>query len=616
VAAGAQIRPRAAAGTVTMPPLREMLGREMGRIAQIRASLRLVWDASPGWMLGSAAVLLLQSIFPPLLLLVLKRIIDAVGHAGPLDSRHVLWLVALAAAIAVAETIARAVATLVSEAQGLCVSDHIQQLLIAKSSDLDLAYFESPEHHDVFHRAQQDAPARALHLAAAFNQLLRSSATLFGLLILLLSFHWILVAALLACMVPTVVVRMRYARELRALIESSTALERLTFYQRSLLTTLEPAKEVRLFDLAGMLKEQFTAGRRRLRGERLAIARRRAQIEIATQVFAELAIFGSLAFIVARVAPGETGGLVIYFWALQFGRSLLNEAMAAMLHVYEDNLFLSDLFGFLRLEPDVRAPASPAAVPRPMRRGITLDHVSFRYPGSERPVLEDVSLEIRPGEKIALVGENGSGKTTLVKLVCRFYDPTGGTIRLDGTPLRDFTPEALRREIGVVFQDYMRYGFTARQNIWVGDTSLPATSPAIEGAAKAAGVDATIRRLPHGYETQLGRQFDGGTDLSIGEWQKIAIARAILRDSQIVILDEPTSALDAQAELEVFEQFARLAEGRTTLLISHRLSTVRMADRIYVLDRGRIIESGTHDELMQNPLKYAQLFDMQARRYR
>jgi ATP-binding cassette subfamily B protein len=251
-----------------------------------------------------------------------------------------------------------------------------------------------------------------------------------------------------------------------------------------------------------------------------------------------------------------------------------------------------------------------------MRTGIALDHVSFQYPLSERKALDNVSLDIRPGEVIALVGENGSGKTTLIKLLCRLYDPTVGTIAIDGIDLRQFNTTALRREISVTFQDYVSYHLTARENIWLGNVELPADDERIVAAAKLSGADEVIARFRHGYETCLGNWIEKGEELSVGEWQKVALARAFARDAQVMILDEPTSSLDARAEHEVFQRFRQIMQGKTTILISHRLSSVRMADRIYVLDQGRIVESGTHDELTERCGTYARLFEMQAQYYK
>jgi ATP-binding cassette subfamily B protein len=375
------------------------------------------------------------------------------------------------------------------------------------------------------------------------------------------------------------------------------------------------AKEIRLYDLGPLLMRRFRDLRRKLRGERLGIAARRSVAELAAQTGATAAIYGSLAFIAYRTVQGTNtlGDLVMYYQAFQRGQGFLQGMLGGLAGIYEDNLFLSNMYEFLDLKRKVVEPAQARPVPRPMQTGIVLSHVGFQYPTGARKVLEDVSLAIRPGE---VVGENGSGKTTLVKLLCRLYDPTGGTITLDGVDLRRFETAALRREFSVLFQDYAQYHLTARENIWFGDTSLPPDHERVVAAARDSGADDVIRGLPKGYETVLGKLFEEGEDLSIGEWQKVALSRAFLRDAQILVLDEPTSSLDAKAEQAVFENFRKLASGRTAILISHRFSTVRMADRIYVLRDGRIIEGGTHEELIRSGGTYAHLFETQARQYR
>jgi ATP-binding cassette subfamily B protein len=590
-----------------------------GNLGHFNDSVRLVWRASPGWMLLAFAIMLLESSFPPLLLLVLKRIMDSVAAADAhARINHVMWLVVLAAAIAMADAAVRAVASVVSEAQGQAVSQHMHELLLAKSTGLDLAYYEDHEYHDTLHRAQQEAPQRVLHLMTSLNQVARASATLMGMLVLLLFFDWIVILLLLAFVGPTVLVRARHEKEQHRRHERTTPLERQASYLSSLMTRVEPAKEIRVFDLGAYFLARFSALRTEIGRQRLSMARQRARIEFFTQFLPEIAIFSCLALLAYRAMQGAVsfGGVVIYFWALQWARSLLNETLSGVVGIYKDTLLLSSLHAFLRLHVRVSEPERPVPVPRPLASGITVKNLSFRYAGKDDDALQEVNLVIRPGQKVALVGANGSGKTTLAKLLCRLYDPTRGDIRLDGISLRAFDTAALRREIGVVFQDYLCYELTAADNIALGSADRTMDESAVATAATRAGVHEAILRLPHGYATQLGRHFEGGMELSIGEWQKIALARAFTRDSQILILDEPTSALDPEAEYELSKRFFDLAEGRTAIVISHRLSTVRMAEQIHVLDRGRIVESGSHDELMSRGAKYARLFNLQAEPYR
>jgi ATP-binding cassette subfamily B protein len=358
--------------------------------------------------------------------------------------------------------------------------------------------------------------------------------------------------------------------------------------------------------------------RKAFRRERLEITRKRSVADLLAQVCATLAVFGSFGFIAYRTVQGiiTLGDMVMYFQAFQRGLGYLQGMLGGAADLYEDNLFLSNLYEFLDLKPKVKQPLYPVPVPRPMKKGLSFKNVSFKYPTSNGNVLEDISLSIEPGEVVALVGENGSGKTTFVKLMCRLYDPNEGAITLDGLDLRRFETTALRREISVIFQDYVKYHLTARENIWFGNILLPPDHKDIEKAALHSGADNLIHRLPKGYETPLGKWFEDGEELSIGEWQKIALARAFLRDAQVIALDEPTSALDAKSEYEVFRNFRKLLDGRSAVLISHRFSTVKMADRIFVFDAGKIIEKGTHDQLMDLGGTYAEFFEKQAQHYK
>jgi len=590
-------------------------------IAQLRRTLRLVWQSGPGWTVASLALLVVQAVLPLLTLYLIKLVVDAVAVAIPdkgVAFGPVAVLVGLAGAVALVSAVCRSLAGFVSEGQAQAVTDHMHDILHAKAVEVDLEHYENSQYHDTLQRALQEASFRPTHILNGLIQVAQSGIALLVMAGLLFSFHWGVAVILFLAAVPGVILRARYAGLSYRWQRQHTTTERRAWYFHWLLTGIVHAKEVRLFDLGPLFRRRFRDTRTHLRRERLRLSTKRSAADLAGQSSLILAVFGAYAFIAYRAVQGAItiGDLVMYYQAFQRGQDFLREMLTGLAGLYEDHLFLRSVYEFLDLERKVLEPPAPKAVPRPMRAGIVFDHVSFHYPTGTRKVLQDVSLTIRPGESVALVGENGSGKTTLIKLLCRLYDPTGGTITVDGVDVRDFATAALRREIGVIFQDYAQYQVTAKENIWFGNVEAATDHDRIVAAARRSGADEVIKGLKHGYDTVLGKWLEDGEELSIGEWQKVALARAFMRDAQIVVLDEPTSALDAKAEYEVFERFRRLAEGRTTILISHRLSTVKMADRIYVLGDGRIVESGTHDQLVREGGRYGRLYETQARQYR
>jgi len=601
----------------------ESIRLKIRRALQMGRTVRFVWESAKGLTIANGVLVVLQGVLPLLPLYLMKLLVDAVT-AGPtapdkgVALKHVLLLVGLMGAATLFAFLTRLVAGLVSEWQAHIVTDHMNDVLLTKSVEVDLEYYESARYYDTLHRAQREAPTRPISIVNGLAQIGQNGISLLAIAGLLLSFHWIIAAVLFAAVISGTAVRLLYSGKMYRWQREQTSTERHASYLNWMLTGSGHAKEIRLFDLGSLFISRFRATRRKLRRGRLAIARRRILADFATQTFATAAIYGSYAYVAYRAMWGKItlGDLVMYYQAFQRVQGFLQGILGSLAGLYEDNLFLSNLYEFLDLKRTVIEPAPARPVPQPMRRGIVLDHVSFRYPAGARKVLEDVSLAIRPGEVVALVGENGSGKTTLIKLLCRLYDPTGGTISIDGVDLRQFATKALRREIAIIFQDYAHYHLTARENIWFGNIALPPDQERVVAAARRSGADGVIAALPHGYDTILGKWFEDGEELSIGEWQKVALARAFMRDAQIIVLDEPTSSMDAKAEYEVFQSFRRLVSGRTAILISHRFSTVRMADRIYVLKHGGVIEGGTHEELISRRGVYADLFEKQARAYR
>lgn len=585
-------------------------------------ALRLVWSVAPGWTTASVLLTVLQGVLPLATVWLVKLIVDGVAEGVSATDRGTAFrgvaiLIIIAGAVGLAGAVMRSLATMVDEALGRTVADHVTDVIHAQSVAVDLEYYENSRYHDALYRAQQEAPYRPTSIVRNLTSTGQALVTLVSMAVLLLTLHWAVGLIVLGAAVPAAVVRVVYSGKLFTWRRRRTETERQAYYAHWLLTDSTHAKEVRLFGLGDHFRAWHRRLRNKLRRELIALATRRSLAELGAGAAAVFAVFGTFAYIAWRAIQGAitVGMMVMYYQAFQTSLGSLQAVLRGFASLYEDSLFLSYFDEFMALEPRVRPPDDPETVPRPMQGGIRFDGVDFSYPDTERTALQNVSLTIRPGEVTALVGPNGSGKTTLVKLLCRLYDPSAGSITLDGTDLRRFDVVDLRRHMSVIFQDFGKYQLTARENIRLGNVMLDEADTAIEAAARDAGADDLISGLRHGYGTLLGKWFDEGEELSVGEWQKIALARAFVRDAQILVLDEPTSALDPQAEWDVFQHIRELARGRAVVLISHRFSTVRTADRIHIFDQGRIIESGSHDELVTLGGRYAHMYEVQARAY-
>ncbi|MCT7958515.1 ABC transporter ATP-binding protein [Laspinema palackyanum] len=591
-------------------------------LQNIKRATQLVWQSAPGWTIASLVLLLVQGVLPLLSLYLMKLLVDTVtvGIAEPdktIIFRQILLLITLVGIATLVSDFCRSLGNFTTEAQSQVVTDYVHDMLHAKSIEVDLEYYENAQYYNALHRAQQEAAFRPPRILTSLIQVAQNAVSLVAIAGLLLSLHWSIGAILFAAAVPGLLVRLKHTGKLFQSQRGWTSLERIAYYFHWMLTHDTYAKEVRLFDLGSLFRTRYRHLRQEIRQQKLILARQRSMTELATQASATLAIFAACGFIAFQTVQGAItlGGLVMYYQAFQRGQGFLREMLSSVASLYENSLFLSNLYEFLDLKRAISEPLHPQPMPKPLQIGIEFHNVGFHYPHSSRALLENINLTIKAGNIVALVGENGAGKTTLIKLLCRLYEPTKGKITFDNIDLRQLTTTDLRREISVVFQDYVHYNLTARENIGFGNIDLLSDDKQIVAAAQAAGAEVAIAKLPRGYDTTLGTQFDQGEELSIGEWQKVALARAFLRQSQIIILDEPTSALDAQAEFEVFEQFRQLTRGKTAILISHRLSTVKMADRIFVLKNGSIVESGSHWELLELGGTYTRLFEMQAKNY-
>ena len=589
-------------------------------LINLKKAIGLVWRTTPLWTTVTAVLLLVQGLFPLVSLYLMKLLVDTITAsigAGTSDFSEVILLVILAGITVLIGNLLGSLSGYANEAQSQIITDSINDILHAKSIELDLEYYENTNFYNALHRAQQEASYRPQQILNSLVQLAQNAISIIAITSLLISLHWSITIVLLAAALPGLFVRLKYSGKLYRQQQSWTIKERIAWYFHWMLTLDSYAKEVRLFNLGSLFRQHYRNLRQEVRRERLALARRRSLATFTTQASATLAVFSACSFIAYQTIQGQItlGSLVMYYQGFQRGQAFLGQLLSSLASLYENSLFLSHLYEFLDLKPKVTNPVYPQPVPHPLKIGLTFERVSFHYPHSSRPLLEEINLTIPAGETVALVGENGAGKTTLIKLLCRLYDPTSGRITIDGMDLRDLNATDWRQEISVVFQDYVRYNLTVRENIGFGNIANLAEDEEIIKAAQKSGAEQAIARLPQGYDTMLGTQFDDGEELSIGEWQKVAIARAFLRPAQILILDEPTSALDARAEYEVFEQFRQLIQGKTAVLISHRLSTVKMVDRIFVLENGRIVESGSHEELLRIGGTYARLFAIQAKYY-
>ncbi|SPJ14654.1 Xenobiotic-transporting ATPase [Syntrophobacter sp. SbD2] len=589
----------------------------------MRRAMRLVWRSSPGYTLSSIGLIIVQGILPLASLYLMKLIVDGVaaGITSPVgiseSFRKIIILIVFSCLVALLAALCQSISEIMRETQGEIVTDHVSDMIHKKSVEIDLAYYDYPVFHDTLHLAQHEAPYRPTRIVKSATQLCQSSISLIAVGALLIHLNWMIAVALFVALIPGFIARLNFADRMHEWQLRRTKMERKSSYYHWMMIDGVPAKEMRLFGLGPLFINGYRLLRAQLRKEKLSISTRRTLFELITNSCGLLTLFGVFAFFTYETVSGRMtlGDMVMYYQAFQRAQGYLQEFLTHLSGLYEDNLFLSRFYEFIDLKPMIVAPAVPSEFPKPLREGILLNNVCFQYPTHHKPVLKNIDLKIAPGQVVALVGENGSGKTTLVKLLCRLYDPTNGSITVDGINLKQFDLQALRKNFSVIFQDYIHYDVTARENIWFGNIELDPHDERVARAAEHTGAAQAIQKLSKGYATPLGLRFDEGEELSIGEWQKVALARAFLRDAQFVILDEPTSSLDVRSEYEVFNSFHRLLHGKMGIIISHRFSTVRMADYIYVMSEGEISERGTHEGLVRQGGIYAGLFEMQAQNY-
>ncbi len=594
--------------------------RERARaLRNIPALMRIVWASGPWVVSAGWGFRILGALVPIAMLSVAKLIFDAiqVSTSGGALREDFWWLVGLECALAVGGSVIGRVTWFFDALLADRFTRHVSVRVMEHSSRLDLTSYENAAFQDKLERARAQATDR-IAMVQAISTLAQQLivATTLSLSILYFS-PWLLLALVLAVL-PAFIGESHFAFLGYSLNISQTPIRRQLDYLRVLGASKESAKELKLFGLSPFITGQYAALSDTLYEQNVALAKRRLWAGALLSLISTGSYYGAYAFVIYRTVTGELtwGTLQFLAGSIAGASSSIQNIFSTFATIADQSLFLTDLVEFFKARPTIESKASAIPAPRPIRDGFVFEDVTFAYPGRDRPVLQHLDFRISCGERVALVGENGQGKTTLVKLITRLYDPTGGRILLDGVDLRDYDLDDLHRIVGVIFQDFVRYEMTARHNIAVGRLDAEQDLASIELAARKSLADEVIGRLPRRYDQLLGRRFEGGLDLSGGEWQKLALARAYLRDAQLLILDEPTAALDVRAEAEVFERFAELTAGKMALLISHRFSTVRMADRIVVLSGGRITEDGAHSELMALGGHYAEMFEMQAANYR
>jgi ATP-binding cassette, subfamily B, bacterial len=582
--------------------------------------LGILWQSGPSVVVWGLVLRILVAVLPAAIAAVAAMIINGVqhvfSHRGLVP--HFWWLVGLEAGLNVLSGLLTRGVDYSDSLLADRYTHFVSVRVMRQAAALDLTTYEDPVFYDRLERARVQATDRLAMIQQMGRLFQQTLTTLIWTSILLWYSPW-LVLLLALGVLPTFLGETHFAFLGYAKNFRQTPAKRQMDYLRQVAGSREGAKELKLFNLKDYLTNRFTRLSQGVYEENVALSRKKLLAGGLLGVIATLGYYGAYAFVIWRAVTGNYDNIGEFYYltnAIIQASSNLQQVFSTASGIADQALFLTDLLAFFEMKPAVGANPDGALIPRPIRRGFEFRNVSFAYPGTTRRVLSNFNFTLAPGERIALIGENGQGKTTVVKLITRLYDPTEGQILLDGIDLREYKLEDLHHEIGVIFQDFMRYEMTARENISVGRVESEHSQQEIESAAHKSLAESVIAKLPGGYDQMLGRRFESGVELSGGEWQRVALARAYLRDAQLLVLDEPTAALDARSELEVFERFAELTTGKMALLISHRFSTVRMADRIVVLEGGRLVEEGTHPQLIALGGRYASMFEMQAASYR
>jgi ATP-binding cassette, subfamily B, bacterial len=582
--------------------------------------LKIVWESGPGVVTFGVVGRIVAAVLPIAITYIAKLIFDILDrllHSHSPTPAQLWWLVLAEFGLAVFSSVVTRAIDFSDSLLANKYTRYVSVQVMKHASELDLTSYEDPIYYDRLERARVQATDR-LVMIQSIGRLELQLITAIGWSVAVMWYAPWLMLLLIAAVLPAFLGETHFAFLGYAKNFRQTPIKRQLDYLRQAGATKEAAKELKLFSLANFFTDRFAKLSEIIYQEDVALARKRLGIGSVLSFVSTGGYYGAYAYVIWRAIAGKLGIGTFFFLtnAILQASSNIQQVFSTLSGIADQALFLTDLLAFFEMKPTIRSKPNALPAPHPIKKGFEFRNVSFVYPGTERLILNRLNFHLDPGERVALIGENGQGKTTIVKLITRLYDPTEGQILLDGVDLREYNLEDLYREIGVIFQDFMRYEMTARENIAVGKIDELEDVPALQAAAKKSLADEVVARLAAGYEQMLGRRFEGGVDLSGGEWQKLALARAYLRDAQLLILDEPTAALDARSEYQVFQRFAELTSGKMALFISHRFSTVRMADRIVVLEAGNIVEEGTHDQLTRMGGRYAEMFELQAASYR
>jgi len=571
----------------------------------ILRALKIVWNSSPLWSLINGFLVLLKGVMPLLLIYIIQILVDEIASIMKVDEgggvESVYYILFVAGVVFVINSILNAISGIIKEKHSYFISDTVQNLIHQRTVNLEYANYDDYNFQNVYYRAINEASYRPSRIYYGFVGLAQNTITLALIAGLLMSLHWGVLAVLLLISIPVIYIRLNFSRKIFDFNRDHTEDERYVGYYNRLLTGKEFAKELRVFNLSKLFKGRYESKKHNLRRKQFSMLKTKTQYELIVQLLTASALIFVFAYISKQAIEGDItqGQMVMFFLALYRGYSFLQDLLGRISGLYEDGLFLKNFFEFIDYRVVNKKSLKTKLFPDVLNKGIVVKGLQFSYVNSSRNVFNELNFKINVGETVALVGANGAGKSTLVKLLCGLYRPDKGSVSFDDIYINEIKDESLAKNISVVFQDFMLYNLSAKENIWLGDVSQSSGDSSVEKSAKESGINKVIEDLPKGYDTTLGTMFKNSEMLSVGEWQRIALSRSFFNNAQLVILDEPTSSLDAFTEAKLIENFKAISEGRTSIIVSHRMSTIHLADRVIVLGNGGVEEEGRPEELLK-----------------